>query len=565
MRVLIYKTAVFSLLIYLLAALFNVQVKGYDRYRALGDENRIRLIPLKPSRGRILDREGELLATNRVSFDVYIIPQDFNREHIPFVAEHLGIGIRDLKEKIKAQKVPYVPFLVRRDVPKKIIYRLEERKPELGGVLVQTEGLRYYPVGKPASHVVGYIGKITRDEYKNTAGENFLIDDKIGRLGVEKIFDSELRGELGGEQVEVDSRGNRTKVLGRREPLAGNDIRLTIDADLQESIFELLDGRNGAVALMDLKTDGMLAMVSNPTFDSNAFVAPNRSEERLEILRDKHRPMINRSVAGRYPPGSVFKLVVAMAALEQGKITPNTTFHCDGTFKLTPRSRTFHCWLRRGHGEVNLYKAIEGSCNVYFYNVAKMLGEENLAHYAEKFGFGENLALQLTNVARGLVPDRDWKFKRFNEKWYQGETINFGIGQGYLLVTPLEILRLVAAIANDGMLPQPRIVEEGELNRKKLGMKKENFESLKRAMLKVVQSDRGTGQYARVDFANIAGKTGTAQVYGKRSHAWFAGFFPFKDPKLALVVFLEHGGSGGDVAAKLARKVITECHELNVI
>ncbi len=319
------------------------------------------------------------------------------------------------------------------------------------------------------------------------------------------------------------------------------------------------------MAVLDLQTHDMIALASTPAFDPNVFVSPRRVQERFGFLRDRAAPLLDRGVSSAYPAGSVFKLVTALAALETGKITPNTHFFCPGLFRLHGVGRPYHCWNKTGHGSLNLYEALERSCNVYFFNVGSRLTVDEIAHYARELGLGERMGLELTNIAPGFVPDSEWKKQKFHDQWYQGETLNLAIGQGYLLVSPIQILRLTSIIAKNGLKVEPKLIleagEESSASSKKIAIHEENIKIIKKGMLQVVQSDYGTGQLARVDFTKLAAKTGTAQAPPKDPHSWITGFFPYENPKIAFVVFVEHGGSGGITGAKIAKEMLNVWRE----
>ncbi|MBI4358022.1 MAG: penicillin-binding protein 2 [Candidatus Omnitrophica bacterium] len=549
----------------LLVGLFHTQVIQGPYYRRASEQNRIRLIRLEAPRGNIYDRNGLVLATSRLAYHVYAIPEDFSPEDTPILSKLLGLHEKVIRERLsEARHASFTPILLKQDVPKELAMKIEERRPELNGVFIQIGFVRTYPYGDVSAHLVGYIGKISPEEYKNLDPTVYHYNARIGRAGIERAFDSYLRGEDGGRQLEVDARGVPIRLLGEKDPRPGNDLRLTIDVKLQSGMKDLLTKHKGAILVIDLKTGGMLAAFTKPSFDPNAFVAPGRSSERLSIIGSKERKLLDRSLNGLYPPGSIFKLVTAMAALEAKVITPHTTFDCPGYFRFGPKSRAFKCWFHEGHGRMDLYMALERSCNVYFYNVGRLLGERRLAEYARKLGFGSPVELELP-TAGGLVPDAEWKKNVHRDNWYPGETITFAIGQSYLLVSPLQILRLVSAIATDGTIFSPVLVwEEFKNERKDLGIsvKSDTFRTIRQGMLQAVSSNRGTAQLARVNFAKLAAKTGTAQAPPGEPHAWFGGFFPFQNPEIAFVVFVERGKSGGFAAAQVGKKLVSLYHEL---
>lgn len=559
MRALILRGFVYTALIVLGLGLFQVQVIQGGSFRKLSEQNRVRLIPVEAPRGRVYDAKGHLLATNRPSYDVVATPEDIEPEVFPRLSRLLNLPEPEIRRRMSApREYPFAPAMIRGDVSRDTAFEVEERKPELPGVFVQVSFRRYYPYHETGSHIIGFIGKISEEEYKKADHDRYGMNSLVGRAGIEKIFDEKLRGWRGGKQIEVNARGQMIRVLSEKDPEPGQDIRLTIDLELQKKVMDMMKGKHAAVALMDLETDGLLVMASNPAFDPNVFVSSSTSKERNAFLRDPEAPLLDRGVSSAYPPGSVFKLVTALTALELGKITPNTRFYCNRTFRLNTDSRVFHCWFEGGHGSLNLYQALERSCNVYFYNVGSKLSPEDIAHYARELGLGEKVGLEVPAVTPGVVPDPQWKKQRLHEAWYQGDTISYAIGQSYLLVSPLQVLRLTATIAKDGVRVEPELILDKDHPKKhrKLAIHPENLRAIKQGMLQVVESDYGTGQFARVDFGKIAAKTGTAQVLPHKAHGWMTGFFPYENPKIAFVVFVEHGGSGGLAGAAIVKSML---------
>lgn len=562
-----FQAVVFALLAILGFGLFHTQVVRGHYYHELSLRNHVRLIPLEAPRGKVWDKEGRLLATNRPSYNVIAIPEDVTPEVYPRLAHLLKMPEKDVRRKMSSgREYPFAPALIKADISQEIAFSVEERRPELPGVSIRVEGIRFYPYGETASHLIGYIGAITRPEYDVLDRSRFGIRSMIGRTGIEKVFDDALRGWRGGEQIEVNARGEKIRVISERKPESGKNITLTLDLEFQKRIMKIIQGMHASVAVLDLETDGLLAMASTPAYDPNIFVSPSTSEQRLAILKNQTFPMLDRSVHAAYPPGSVFKLVTALAGLETGKITPQTRFYCKGVFRLGPKAKPAHCWYTDGHGSLNLYEAIERSCNIYFFNVAKRLSPEDIAHYAHLLGLGEPLRLEIANTVPGIIPDTAWKRSRFKQPWFPGETMNMAIGQGYVQVTPFEILRLTSIIAKDGILAEPHLVAKDPkdtFEKPRVAIHDYNLNAIKRAMLQVVESDYGTGQLARVDFDKLAGKTGTAQAPPLKSHSWMTGFFPYKNPKLAFVVFVERGGSGGITSAKIVKQVLETWKELH--
>lgn len=570
MRFIIFRIGLYLGLLVLLGGLFYTQVIQGSYYHTLGDKNRIRLIPLEAPRGRVFDRNGRLLATNRAAYDLVVIPEDMDRETVPALARLLKLSEQEVRDRLKApREYPFAPAVVQEDVSRELAFLIEEHRPELSGVEIQVTGLRNYPYGLTGSHVIGFIGKINREEYLETRDnqDQFGLNSTIGRAGLEKIFDSELRGWRGGRQIEVNARGKMIKVLSERDPEPGRDITVTLDMELQKTVMELIGEKNASVMMLDLESEEFLVLASTPAFDPNVFVSPSAVKERLGYLNDKAAPLLDRGVSSAYPPGSVFKIVTALAGLDSGKITTQSHFFCSGQYRLTPNSVPRKCWFARGHGSVSVYQALERSCNVFFYNVGKKLSADQISDYSHRLGLGEIVPIEATNISAGLVPNSDWKKKQFKEKWYQGETLSFAIGQSYLLTSPLQILRMTSIVAKDGDWVEPHLVR-GDKTRKredrKVNIKKEDLEIVKKGMLQVVQSNYGTGQLARVDFGEMAAKTGTAQAPPKNSHAWMTGFFPYDHPRVSFVVFVEHGGSGGIASAGIVKGMLQKWQETYV-
>lgn len=568
MRLNLLKGGVFLGLLVLAAGLFDTQVLKAGYYRNLSENNRIRLIPLEAPRGRVMDRAGRILATNRPSYNLVATPEDVTPEVFPRLAKMLHVSEKTIRERMSAEReYSFSPVILAPDIPKELLFQIEELRPELPGISIQTDWIRSYPNGSIASHVLGYLGKINEEEYKTLGRDRFGMNALMGRTGIEKIFDLKLRGWRGAEEVEVNARGEKLRVVNEKPPVPGEDLVLTLDLEFQKKLTGLIKGKEATVAFLDLKTNELMALVSIPDFDPNVFVSPRGNEARIHFLGDSSAPLLDRGASAAYPPGSVFKLVTALAGLETGKITPQTTFNCPGYFQLKPGSRPFHCWFDHGHGRLDLYRALERSCNVYFYNVGRLVGADALARTARELGLGQTFQLELSNLAPGLVPDSEWKRSRFKEKWYEGETLSFAVGQSYLLVSPLQIMRLSAMIAKNGEWVEPRLVRDSESQpeseKKRIAIKPEHLRVIRQGMLKVVESDYGTGQLARVDFDQLAAKTGTAQAPPKLPHAWITGFFPYRDPQVAFVAMIEHGGSGGIEGARVIKQALQIWRELS--
>ncbi len=573
-----------ALFVLLVLGLFYTQIIRYGHYATLSKNNSIRIMPIDGPRGNIFDRNGAPLVTNRLSFDVAIIylelrdAQKLGRA----LKEILGFSGRDIIQALeKSGAKPYAPVVIAEDVGKEKAMALEESSFNISGLMIQTRSKRNYLYNNIGCHLFGYLSEVTEQELENLEDYGYRIRDLIGRSGLEKYYDTYLRGESGGLQVEVDSRGRQTRVLGLKEPMGGKDMYLNIDIALQSASDKLLGQHNGAVMIMDPRDGAVLALASHPTFDPNVFVRPNASADRMKLLKDRvGRPMSDRAISGLYPPGSVFKIVTSSAALETKAISPNTRFNCAGSYFLG-RSK-FDCWKEGGHGSQNLREGLMNSCNVFFYNTGRAAGVDAIESCSRLYGLDRNTGIDLPDEVRGLVPGKVWKRSRKKSAWYEGETINYAIGQGYLVVTPAEILGMMAVIANNGSLVRPYIVRRvgsDDITPSKprsIGLKDQTIREVRKGLYDVVNAEGGTGKRAKVEGIAISGKTGTAQNPHGRTHAWFSGYAPF-DPsalrynsgpnpeqlskgsaKICVVVFLEHGGKGGLEPAEIARGLFVE-------
>ncbi|MFQ5952253.1 MAG: penicillin-binding protein 2 [Candidatus Omnitrophota bacterium] len=571
------RTRIFSLIliicvVFLISGLAYVQIIRHQTYKVMSEDNRLKVVPLKAPRGSILDRNGEVLVKDILCFNVAVIYSRIkDKEKLTdALSSLLDADKGEIRKKIeKGRLQPYTLTQIAGDIGIEKAIHLEEIEMDYPGLLLDVSTKRKYSNGDAASNILGYLGLINRAEFERLKHYGYRFNDLVGRDGVEKYYDNYLRGKHGGKQVEVDHRGRETTTLGYKEPLPGRDVRLTIDLELQEYCDSLLEDKRGAILAIDPANGAVLAMASSPNYDPEVFVNRKDPEGLKNILEDRDYPLLNRAISGVYPPGSVFKAIIATGALETGKATPGTEFNCPGTFNMG--RRTFRCWRKGGHGRQSLEEAIKNSCNVYFYQLGLLLGVDNIASFAEEFGLGEQAGVDLPGEAGGLLPTRKWKKKRFNEKWFKGETVNYAIGQGYVLCTPLQIARMMSVFANKGFLVKPYVVKKvGEVDtersaRIKLEISPGSIETVRQGLWKVVNAPRGTGMKARSNDFEIAGKTGTAQTTRGKSHGWFAGFAPFDDPKLTVVVFDEYGGKGGYFAAGTAGKVFRKARELDII
>lgn len=556
-----------------LFALFYTQVIKGHYYGMLSQNNRLRLLAISGVRGDIYDRNGERLASTRLSFDISVMPQDLREasKTLLRLSEFLGLNYDEVRKRYrKGYLSPYMPIVIARDINKAAAMRLEESKFKFPGVVIEAKPLRVYPNGSAGSHFLGYLGEINRNELTKLRDYGYKIKDLVGRGGIEETYDSYLRGEDGGMEVEVDSVGRMIRMLGVRDPVRGKDLQLSIDLRVQKIVEGLLAGKVGAFIVLDPNTGEILALQSSPNYDPNIFIDPKGDERVLDILRNKNRPLIDRAVSGMYPPGSIFKLITATAALELKKISPNTRFDCGGSYTLG-RGK-FNCWKSEGgHGAQNLALGLINSCNVYFFRVGRAAGCDGISNYAKVFEIGEKTNIDLPNEGKGLLPSRQWKRLATGQPWYEGETLNLAIGQGYLMVTPIQMAKMVSAFANSGKLVEPYLVKRidnisvSKMRLKTLNVSARTIEHIKEGLNRVAEDENGTAHRAKVEGIRIAAKTGTAQAGKGETHAWFVGYAPQTNPKIAFVVFLEHGGSGGMTPALMVRELIKGLMEKKIL
>jgi len=557
----------------LISSLFYTQVVRFFYYSDLSKNNSIRIIPIDGPRGNILDRNGNTLVTNRLSFDVAVIYRELaNKEKLRrSLGDMFGMTDAQISRALaKAARFQYSPVSILEDVPKEKAIALEESCFDIPGLIIETRSRRYYPFKFSAAHVLGYLSQITEKELEDLGDYGYRTGDLIGRSGVEKYYDSYLKGIDGGTQVEVDSRGRQVRTIGVKEPSSGKDVYLTIDRSIQLACDKLLGERKGAVVVADPRNGQILALASHPAFDPNIFVKSGTSEERLGLLRDKvGRPLSNRAISGLYPPGSVFKIVTAQAALEKGRISAYTNFVCTGSYSLG--NAKFKCWKEEGHGSMDVVGGLKNSCNVFFYNTGRLAGVDLLESYAKSFGFGKLTGIDLPNETSGVAPGKNWKRLHRKSGWYEGETINYAIGQGYLMVTPIQVLCMMNVVANNGNFVKPYVVKRigddfmAEQKPKDLGMTLSNIRLVRKGLYEVINGENGTGKRARAEGVIAAGKTGTAENPLGKTHAWFSGFAPYKDPRICVVVFLEHGGKGGLEPAEIARGIFEEAKKMGYV
>ena len=569
----------------LLIRLWFLQVIKGGELKQRSEVNSVRFRKITPLRGLIMDRKRNLLVDNLPSFDVVYMPgkaKDYEQliEKLKILYKRKSLQFV-LDQHFPKIVKPYLPIKLEKNVGMEKVALVETNSMDLPGVYIDVSPVRLYFNGEMMAPIIGYTGEISKEELEE-GDEEFTYGDVLGKHGVEKTLDSYIRGRNGAELVEVNVYDKEMKNLGRIEPVPGYNAVLTIDADLQKAAWQEFKGKAGAAVALDPRDGSVLAMVSSPSFDPHLFNSGISYDQWDKLQNSPLAPMSNRAISGQYPPGSTYKLIVAAAALEEGIITPNTKFFCNGSFKMG--NKTFRCWHKNGHGSISLHRAIVESCDVYFYNVGKLLGADKIAKYAKLFGLGDASGIDLPNEKNGIVPTQQWKLARMKEPWQPGETISIAIGQGYDLVTPLQLVNAYSAFANGGTLWRPRLIKRIEsidgktykefppVKTGDLTLSKKTFDILSQALWGVVNEQGGTGGAARILNADVCGKTGTAQVIslpenerGRRQrkmsvflkdHALFVCYAPLKNPEIAVAVIVENAGHGGSVAAPIARKIL---------
>jgi len=565
--------------------LVYLQMIRGEEYRRLSMTNCVRLKSIKSSRGLIYDRNRNLLVDNRPAFDLTIVLEDAKplKKTLERLAELTGDSYEELTATIKkaGRAAFYKPLVLKRDITRDLLAVIEAHQFDLPGIHIDIEPTRNYIHKKTAAHLIGYLGQINKKELASGKFPNVRSGDSIGRYGVEKSFEPDLQGKRGGHQVEVDVNGRVIKILKTVEPISGKDLVLTMDLSLQQKAENLLGENDGAVVALDPSNGDVLIMASSPSFDQNDFIG-GISSKKWQVLRDDPgRPMNNKAIQAEYPPASTYKTITALAGLEEKVIDRNSTFFCPGFYKFG--NRRYHCWNKYGHGNLNVVDSIAQSCDVFFYQTGEKLGVDALARYAHGSGLGRLTGIRLAHERPGLIPTSAWKKKRFKEPWQAGETLSISIGQGFNLVTPLQMAVFISAIGNNGTLYRPRLVKfvqdaKGQVIRGiepeitgGLPASKKNLAIVRQGLLEVVHGNRGTARRIRLPGIQIAGKTGTAQVFSRKAgekfnnkklrrtlqdHAWFVCYAPAQDPKIAIAVIIEHGEHGSSAAAPVAKELI---------
>jgi penicillin-binding protein 2 len=558
--------------IIILLRLWQLQVLEGDKYRQLSENNRLRILSTPAPRGIIYDRNGIPLVKNVPLYSAYIMYDPAKGVDIGALSSLLGEDKQEVESLLnRKDNSPFVPIRLKQGLSFKEVALVEARRSDFPGLFIQTDVGREYPLGKVGAHVIGYLGKMTPAQAVSPEFNDLPPDTFVGQWGVEALYDKQLRGVSGGKVIEVDALGREHRLIQEKPAVKGKDVVLSIDIGMQKAVEDAFGGKAGSLVALKVDTGEVLALESLPSFDPNLFTHGISSGDWKNLIEDKHKPMMNRALQSQYPPGSTFKLVMAVAGLEEGVITPDTKINCTGG--ISYGKWTFGCWKHGGHGSVDLHKAIRESCDVYFYEVGKRLGIDRIHKYAIGLGLGSPTGLGLQKERTGLIPNTEWKRAKRGQDWYLGETFNASIGQGYVAVTPIQLALMTAAVSNGGSVLQPTLIKDPKEihTRSKMNLDPKALQLLRDGLSAVVNEDGGTARAAASTIVKIGGKSGTAQVVSKKKglageqfidHAWFVAFAPVDKPEIALSVFVEHGGHGGSTAAPLAKKAI-EAYFLN--
>ena len=590
-RVLVAGLIMFFLLILLLSRLVYLQISNQEHYATLSDNNRVSIQPIAPTRGLIFDRNGILLAQNLPSFTLEIIPEHVT--DLNTTLDHLGqlitITEDDLKrfKKDRRNKRRFEGIPLRFRLNDEEVAKISVQQNQLPGVTIKAQLSRHYPQGKLASHAIGYVSRINESELKKLDASNYSATTHIGKVGIERTYEDILHGKVGFQHVETDAQGRVLRILDRTLPISGKNLYLNMDSKVQAIAEQSLTTNNGALVAIDPSNGAVLAIVSMPAYDPNLFVHGISSINYKALSTSVERPLFNRALRGQYPPGSTIKPFMGLAGLELKELQAHDEINCPGWYMLKNDERKYRDWKKHGHKKTDLSKAITESCDVYFYDLALTLGIDNMSAYLSQFGIGKKTGIDLLGELSGLNPSREWKRRYRNLPWFPGETLITGIGQGFMLTTPLQLATATSAIATMGKRFKPRMLRsiQNEQNGPLIVTKAEpltsvpisdekNWKTVVDAMKNVVDGLHGTARGIKYNLKySIAGKTGTAQVFGiaqdaeynkddiakkLQDHALFVGFAPFENPRIAVALIVENGGSGGSVAAPIVRKVMDQ-------
>jgi penicillin-binding protein 2 len=572
----------------LIVRLIYLQIVGHEHYATLAKDNSVKLVPLVPTRGIIYDRKGRILADNAPSYSLELIPEQIKDMDDTLQRLQKLLDIPDEKidvfEKMRKRQKRFTSTPLLSNMSDDELAKFAVARPYFPGVDIQTHLVRHYPYSDLTSHVIGYVGRINEEELKELPVSEYRGSTYIGKLGIESSYETQLHGKTGYAEIETNVQARSLNTLNEVSPIPGANLHLTLDIDLQKTAYDALDFYSGAVVAIEVKTGGVLVFASRPGFDPNPFVVGIANDAYQSLQSSDNQPLYNRALRGLYPPGSTIKPFIALAGLEYDVIKSHQALFCPGFYQLPGGSHKYRDWKKGGHGSVSMNAAITQSCDVYFYRLASMLGIDRMHEFLQKFGFGEKSGIDLVGEKAGLLPSREWKREKKNQLWYPGETLITGIGQGYHQVTPLQLARATATLANRGNVVMPFLVDKivtpdgaipgPETYGNAIPLKAENINEVVKGMINVVHGGGGTATRIGRDISyQIAGKTGTAQVFGikqgakyneneidfkLRDHALFISFAPADNPEIAVAVVVEHGGHGGSMAAPIAAQVIKQ-------
>lgn len=581
-RIVIMTVCMVIALLALLGRFGQLQIVEHGAHAARAEDNRVRLRAIAPNRGLILDRDNRVLAENRPAYRLVMIPERLENvdEALARVDRLVGLDEAE-RERLRLRRVqsrPFQPVTVKGNLSEEQVATLALERHRLNGLEIEPYLIRHYPHGPALAHVIGYVARIDESDLARLDADNYRASTHTGKTGLERYYESRLHGVSGVERVETNAQGRMIRVLERTDPEPGQDLKLTLDLELQRTALEALGEHPGAVVLLDLRTGGVLALVSKPGFDPNPFVSGIGRAEYRSLLDSPQRPLFNRFLAGGYEPGSTVKPFIALAGLDTGEITPSTRIFSSGSYRLPGHSREYNDWREGGHGWVDLTASLEQSVNVYFYDLAHSLGIDRISRELALFGFGQPTGIDLPGEFDGVLPSRMWKRRMLNEAWFPGETVITGIGQGFIVVTPLQIAYAAALMAGRGKAAPPRLIAT-ETPAVRVQHPAAHWDAVFEGMRAVVHGSRGTARAIADQLpVEIGGKTGTSQVFGRpdeefeiepedlpwflRNHALFIGFAPFDDPEVAIAVVAEHGGGGSSVAAPVAAQVLAKAMEI---
>ncbi|MBL4798321.1 MAG: penicillin-binding protein 2 [Oleispira sp.] len=579
---------IFALLCLLAGRMAYLQVVLHEKYQDLSENNRIQLRPVAPNRGLIYDRNGVLLAENIPSYSLTLVKERVNDvdETLTYLKTLIDISEREEKQfrkHLKHNRRPYQAIAIKHKLDEKEIAQVMVNRYYLPGIDVEARLVRHYPEGATSVHALGYVGRINQKEEDRLDKKQYSATKHIGKLGIERRYEKELHGQVGYQKVETNARGRILRVIEQVDPIPGEDLVLHLDQRLQNAAAKAMKGYRGAVVAIDVASGGILIQYSNPSYDPNSFVTGISHAEYSGLRTNPDLPLFNRAIRGQYPPASTLKPFLGLSFLEAGAVTWQDEINDKGSYKLENDDRLYRDWKRRGHGKVNLHSAVMESCDTYFYDAAYKTTVDNISPFLGRFGFGRNMTLDVPNALSGLLPSREWKKKKRRRSWYAGDTLNLGIGQGFMLATPMQLATATAVLAGKGKWHSPRLMARlgnrpPEIDSKKLPdivlKDSKDWDRMFNAMTAVVHGPRGTARGLRRNLNfTMAAKTGTSQVVSiaqneeydsetlaerNRDHALFIAFAPAENPSIAIAVIVENGESAGRTAGPVAKAILQE-------